>query len=183
MHSNRTTDGDFEVINGQLVLKDGHKYTVPMRALDGLQKSVAEHFGRTAVQDAKIVDGYGEAGLSSEQARLSAQHYRSPRRRPLSHLRSASAPVTSMPATLLETRASVLAALLGSRSAIAAWSGIFTAAMSAVRAIEVTSRKSMANWFVSAIITREDALDGRTHDQRMADLYSEYDRNLADAVA
>ena len=65
MHSNRTTDDDFEVgINGQLVLRDGHKYVVPMRALDGLQKSVAEHFGRTTVQDSqKIVDGFGRDGL------------------------------------------------------------------------------------------------------------------------
>ncbi len=62
----RTTDDDFEVINGQLVLKDGHKYTVPMRALDSLQRDVARHFGdRAELQDGqRIVDGFDNAGLS-----------------------------------------------------------------------------------------------------------------------
>ena len=86
MHSNRTTDDDFEVINGQLVLRDGHKYVVPMSALDGLQKSVAEHFGRTAVQDAKKSSmASADAGLNLNQAQDIRVSASGPRRRSLSH--------------------------------------------------------------------------------------------------
>ncbi len=60
---NNDDDDDFDE-NG--ILRDGRTFRVPMRALDSLQRDVAEHFGgRKAVQAGqKIVDGYGQGGLA-----------------------------------------------------------------------------------------------------------------------
>jgi len=57
----RRNDDDFDL---DRVLKDGERMRVPLRMMDSLSRDVAAHFGRTMVQDAKIVDGFGNGGLS-----------------------------------------------------------------------------------------------------------------------
>lgn len=56
MNRQQTTDEEeaFELIDGKMVLRDQHKYVVPMRALDAMQRDIARTFG-------KIHDGHGNA--------------------------------------------------------------------------------------------------------------------------
>jgi hypothetical protein len=48
MNRQQTTDEEeaFELIDGKMVLRDQHKYVVPMRALDAMQRDIARTFGK-----------------------------------------------------------------------------------------------------------------------------------------